>query len=173
MRASSQAWLNSRVDVIRVCLYYCSALYLVGWWFLQIMKYKLKETVYSGPSDIHGTGLFARKNIEQGTYIGTYRGPETRTDGTYVLWVYEDDAKPTGRVGSAVSCQVVHVPPAISSVIRRAVVIKGDLFVYLNVSQRIEIKSVELRIPFIGMIEVAQQIPAVATRGLRTVLINP
>ena len=63
------------------------------------MKYKLKETVYSGPSKIHGTGLFAKQKIEQGVYIGTYKGPETQEDGTYVLWVYEDDANPTGRDG--------------------------------------------------------------------------
>ncbi len=63
------------------------------------MTYKLKETVYSGPSDIHGKGLFAKQKIDQGTYIGTYKGPETQNDGTYVLWIYEEGVEPTGRDG--------------------------------------------------------------------------
>ena len=63
------------------------------------MKYKLKETVYSGPSGIHGTGLFAKQKIDQGMYIGTYKGPETKENGTYVLWVYEEGVEPAGRDG--------------------------------------------------------------------------
>ena len=63
------------------------------------MGHKLKERVYIGPSKIHGTGLFARRRIDEGTYIGTYKGPETKKNGTYVLWVYETDAVPTGRDG--------------------------------------------------------------------------
>jgi SET domain-containing protein len=52
---------------------------------------QLKKTVYSGPSEIHGTGLFAKKRIAKGDYIGTYHGPKARDNGTYVLWVYEPD----------------------------------------------------------------------------------
>jgi len=63
------------------------------------MKYKLKETVYSGPSEIHGTGLFAKQKLDQGMYIGTYKGPETEENGTYVLWVYEEGVEPAGRDG--------------------------------------------------------------------------
>lgn len=59
---------------------------------------KTSELVYSGPSPIHGTGLFARIPIEEGTHIGTYRGPEARRDGTYVLWVDEGDGW-VGRSG--------------------------------------------------------------------------
>ncbi|MCP1728302.1 SET domain-containing protein [Natronospira proteinivora] len=56
--------------------------------------------VYAGPSEIHGTGLFARKAIRKGRHIGTYEGPSTRKDGMHVLWVYdENDQNPVGRNG--------------------------------------------------------------------------
>lgn len=60
---------------------------------------KLKDLVYSGPSEIHGTGLFARQRIHAGDYIGRYEGPPTTRDGTHVLWVYEEGESPIGRSG--------------------------------------------------------------------------
>lgn len=61
----------------------------------------LREMVYSALSPIHGTGLFAKRSIMKGEYIGTYHGPEATRDGTYVLWVYdkEDEASAIGRSG--------------------------------------------------------------------------
>lgn len=58
----------------------------------------LRAHVYSGPSDIHGTGLFAARAIQEGEYIGTYWGPEAKRDGTYVLWVFDRD-NPDDMVG--------------------------------------------------------------------------
>ena len=61
---------------------------------------KLKDIVYSGKSDIHGTGLFARRRIRKGERIGTYEGPPAKRNGTYVLWVYEEEGEePVGRSG--------------------------------------------------------------------------
>ena len=60
---------------------------------------KLRNIVYSAHSPIHGTGLFARKPIKCGDYIGTYEGPEAKRNGTYVLWVYEEENQPVGRSG--------------------------------------------------------------------------
>jgi hypothetical protein len=38
--------------------------------------------------------------IEAGAYIGTYRGPEARRDGVFVLWVYDPGGgPPVGRSG--------------------------------------------------------------------------
>jgi len=59
----------------------------------------LKQLVYSAESEIHGTGLFAKKPIKKGEHIGTYEGPEVKKNGTYVLWVYEEDDNPIGRNG--------------------------------------------------------------------------
>ena len=38
-------------------------------------------------SEIHGRGLFANASIAAGQLIGTYEGPRTDEDGTYVLWI--------------------------------------------------------------------------------------
>lgn len=52
---------------------------------------QLRQWVYSDRSSIHGTGLFAARTIGRGEYIGTYWGPEAKRNGTYVLWVYQDE----------------------------------------------------------------------------------
>lgn len=59
---------------------------------------KLKTLVYSGKSKIHGTGLFAARDIRKGSYIGTYHGPKTKKNGMYVLWLY-DENNPDDIVG--------------------------------------------------------------------------
>lgn len=58
---------------------------------LRIHNRQLKQLVYAGPSEIHGTGLFAARDIGKDEYIGTYWGPQARRDGTYVLWVFDRD----------------------------------------------------------------------------------
>lgn len=62
-------------------------------------KKRLGNLVYRAPSSIHGTGLFAKVDIDKGQYIGTYSGPTAKLDGTYVLWVFEEDKQPIGRSG--------------------------------------------------------------------------
>ena len=62
-------------------------------------KSSLREIVYTAPSSIHGTGLFAKRAISPGEHIGTYAGPTARRDGTYVLWVYEEEGTAVGRSG--------------------------------------------------------------------------
>ncbi len=68
---------------------------------IKIADHELEDTVYSGPSEIHGTGLFARRAIEEGEYIGTFHGTKVTDNGDHVLWVYEsdDDAEPVGHNG--------------------------------------------------------------------------
>ncbi len=60
---------------------------------------ELKKLFYADKSPIHGKGLFARKRIEPDTYLGTYDGPETEENGTYVLWVEEEKDYWVGRDG--------------------------------------------------------------------------
>ena len=52
---------------------------------------KLSDRVYIEESEIHGRGLFAKRDIRKGEYIGTFEGPEARRDGTHVLWIYYED----------------------------------------------------------------------------------
>lgn len=74
---------------------------------------ELKDTVYSAPSEIHGTGLFARRRIKKGEYIGTYDGPEAKRNGTYVLWVYDpdDEENAVGRSGRNLLRYLNHARP--------------------------------------------------------------
>ena len=61
---------------------------------------RLRDLACKAPSLIHGHGLFAKVRIEAGQYIGSYEGPRANRDGTYVLWVYEQDGEPpVGRSG--------------------------------------------------------------------------
>ncbi len=72
---------------------------------------QLKTVVYAATSGIHGTGLFASRDIDEGEYIGTFAGPEARRDGVYVLWVYESEDRAVGRSGRNVLRYVNHALP--------------------------------------------------------------
>ena len=67
----------------------------------RVLNSQLTDWVYSKKSAIHGTGLFAKKAIKKGEYIGTYWGPEAKRNGMYVLWVYEGETEESavGRSG--------------------------------------------------------------------------
>ena len=52
---------------------------------------KLNDRVYIEESKIHGKGLFARRDIKKGEFIGTFKGPEAKRDGSHVLWIYDGD----------------------------------------------------------------------------------
>jgi len=64
-----------------------------------IQNTALREIIYAAPSTIHGTGIFAKRPITKGHYIGSYHGPQAKRNGTYVLWVYEDADQPIGYSG--------------------------------------------------------------------------
>ena len=42
-------------------------------------------------SPVHGTGVFALVELEQGRLIGRYSGSPTMVDGKHVLWIERDD----------------------------------------------------------------------------------
>ena len=52
---------------------------------------KLKDRVYVAESGIHGKGLFARRDIKKGEFIGTFEGPPAKRNGSHVLWIYYGD----------------------------------------------------------------------------------
>lgn len=60
---------------------------------------KEAELFYVEDSEIHGKGLFAQSEIEAGTYLGEYKGPETTENGMHVLWTEDDDGNWVGRDG--------------------------------------------------------------------------
>jgi SET domain-containing protein len=49
--------------------------------------WKSVPLAYAAASPIHGTGLFARRLIRSGSFIGVYEGERTGENGTHVLWV--------------------------------------------------------------------------------------
>ncbi len=51
----------------------------------------IEQKIYVKESPIHGKGCFARIPIKKGDFIGEYQGPPSKKDGTYVLWVQEED----------------------------------------------------------------------------------
>lgn len=53
-------------------------------------KKSIEQKVYNKRSPIHGMGVFAKKKIKAGSYIGHYEGVPSVQDGTYVLWVNEE-----------------------------------------------------------------------------------
>lgn len=53
--------------------------------------YQDNPKVYVDDSAIHGYGLFAKKDIKKGQYIGTYEGPSSKKNGMHVLWVWDED----------------------------------------------------------------------------------
>ena len=74
---------------------------------------ELGVVVYVSTSGIHGKGLFAARDIDQGEYIGTFAGPEARRDGSHVLWVYdpEDEENVVGRRGRNLLRYLNHASP--------------------------------------------------------------
>jgi SET domain-containing protein len=50
-------------------------------------------------SSIHGRGVFARRPIARGEYIGTFRGVPTRRDGRWTLWVLQENGRLQGIRG--------------------------------------------------------------------------
>jgi len=79
----------------------------------RIKNNQLREWVYAADSGIHGTGLFAHREIRESEYIGTYWGPEAKRNGTYVLWVYDegDDENAVGRSGRNLLRYLNHACP--------------------------------------------------------------
>jgi SET domain-containing protein len=50
-------------------------------------------------SEVHGSGLFARRRLRKGQFIGRFEGEPTTIDGTHVLWVVDEDGVERGIHG--------------------------------------------------------------------------
>ncbi len=59
----------------------------------------LAQRIYVDVSPIHGKGVFARRDLAAGEFIGTYTGKPASVADTYVLWVCEEDGVWYGRDG--------------------------------------------------------------------------
>lgn len=59
----------------------------------------MHRSIYVMRSSTHGRGVFARRRIARGEYIGTFRGTPTTRNGSYTLWVLEEDDSVRGISG--------------------------------------------------------------------------
>jgi hypothetical protein len=59
-----------------------------------------RKRVVVRKSGIHGRGVFARQRLRDGALIGTFEGRATRVDGTYVLWLIDEDGSEEGIRGT-------------------------------------------------------------------------
>jgi SET domain-containing protein len=59
----------------------------------------MSRPTYVKKSCIHGFGVFARRPIRRGGYIGRYHGNNTTRNGRYVLWVIQPDGEHLGING--------------------------------------------------------------------------
>lgn len=59
----------------------------------------LEKLFFVDDSKIHGKGLFARKKLKKEQFLGTYDGPVTEENDTYVLWVEMKKDKWVGKDG--------------------------------------------------------------------------
>jgi len=60
----------------------------------------LDQLIVVKDSTVHGKGVFCRIPIPKGTYIGTYESELSEVDGTYVLWIEQDNGDETGWDGT-------------------------------------------------------------------------
>ena len=60
---------------------------------------ELEQFYFVDDSRIHGKGLFAKVDIEEGEYLGNYHGPKVSENGMHVLWVENDDGEWEGYDG--------------------------------------------------------------------------
>ena len=57
------------------------------------------ERIEVRQSRVHGRGIFALKRLHKGQGIGRFEGDPTSTDGTYVLWLIDEDGSESGIRG--------------------------------------------------------------------------
>lgn len=57
------------------------------------------ERIEVRESSVHGKGVFARRRLREGQWIGRFEGDRTAANGTYVLWLIDDDGSEMGIRG--------------------------------------------------------------------------
>ena len=84
-------------------------------------------------SPVHGRGVFARRRLRKGQLIGRFEGEPTAEDGTYVLWLIDEDGEETGIRGRNALRFLNHGEPA------NAEFRDADLFAVRNVQPGAEL----------------------------------
>ena len=61
--------------------------------------YDNNHLCFVADSPVHGRGLFAHREIPEGTWIGHYDGPETQQNGMHVLWLEAEAGRDDEWIG--------------------------------------------------------------------------
>ncbi|MEE9384795.1 MAG: SET domain-containing protein [Nannocystaceae bacterium] len=56
----------------------------------------MRTTLYVYESVRHGKGVFAKREIQSGEFLGEYKGPAAKRNGSHVLWA-DDEHGRSGR----------------------------------------------------------------------------
>ena len=91
------------------------------------------ERIEVRESPIHGKGVFARKRLREGQWIGRFEGDQTTENGTYVLWLIDEDGSEVGIRGRNALRFLNHGDPP------NAEFEDADLFVLRNVQPGAEL----------------------------------
>ena len=70
------------------------------------------ECIEVRTSAIHGRGVFAKRRIREGQLIGLFEGDSTTRNGTYVLWLIDEDGSEVGIRGRNALRFLNHGDPA-------------------------------------------------------------
>ena len=62
-------------------------------------------------SRVHGKGVFARRRLREGQLVGRFEGDPTKQNGTYVLWLIDDDGSEVGIRGRNALRFLIHGHP--------------------------------------------------------------
>ena len=65
---------------------------------MKVIRLK-EEGIEVQASSIHGKGVYALRRFRRGSYIGTFRGVQTKQDGIHVLWISDEDGSEVGIRG--------------------------------------------------------------------------
>jgi len=109
-----------------------------GWEAMERVERRARETamlerVEVQRSPVHGRGVFARRRLRKGQLIGRFEGERTTEDGTYVLWLIDEEGEETGIRGRNALRFLNHGEPA------NAEFRDADLFAVRNVQPGAEL----------------------------------
>ena len=91
------------------------------------------ERIEVRESPVHGRGVFARKRLREGQLVGRFEGDVTTENGTYVLWLIDEDGSEVGIRGRNALRYLNHGDPA------NAEFEDADLYVLRNVQPGAEL----------------------------------
>ncbi|OUW15746.1 MAG: hypothetical protein CBD18_08325 [Opitutales bacterium TMED158] len=96
-------------------------------------EHAMLERIEVRVSPIHGKGVFARRRLRAGQFIGRFEGDTTTANGTYVLWLIDEDGGEVGIRGRNALRFLNHGDP------ENAEFVDANLFAIANIQPGAEV----------------------------------